>query len=470
MNLLSILASLSIANCLSENFVKTLFMTQAINSIRSTSYFLCFISIFIISGCAKNTTQHILTKESSPITKQDPKLKQNKPTKITKKPTDPNYTVWDRMISLYAFPEINNDRIEREIQQYLKKPNFLVTIQQRAEPFLYFILNELEAKQLPGELALLPAVESSFRVNAISKSHAAGLWQFIPSTGRLFGLKQSWWYDGRKDIYSSTQAATKYLYQLNDLYEDWPLALAAYNAGKGTIRKAIRHNKRKNLDTDYWSLSLTKETQDYVPRLLALAKIFANSEKYNLTLLLTPNKPHFSVVEIGSQLNLTTASALAGMSHNDFMMLNPAYERSTADPDGPFHLLIHTNKVQQFEQKLALLPKSERIKWIRHKIMSGESLSSIAHKYRSSVIALRKNNKLNNNNIRAGQYLKIPASMAQSVIEVAKLAPNDQLYIVKKGDTISEIARIFSVSISDIALWNNFSPNFIHSTRSKINY
>ncbi|MDP1970660.1 MAG: transglycosylase SLT domain-containing protein, partial [Methylobacter sp.] len=187
-------------------------------------------------------------------------------------------TVWERLISLYSLPEIENERIQREINWYLRHPAYLARVQQRAEPYLHLILNEIEAKNIPGELALLPIVESAFLPEAYSKSDASGLWQFIPATGRLYGLQQNAWYDGRRDVYASTKAATSFLKHLGETFDgDWYLALASYNYGKGNVRKAIEKNENLSLATDYWSLDLPKETADYVPRLLAIAKIFANA-------------------------------------------------------------------------------------------------------------------------------------------------------------------------------------------------
>ena len=362
-------------------------------------------------------------------------------------------TVWDRLLSLYALPQIQNSRIEYEIQRFLKNPEFLGKIQQRAEPYLYFILDEIEAKQIPGELALLPVIESAFKPHAISKSKALGLWQFIPDTGRFFGLKQNWWYDGRKDIFASTQAATTYLKQLATLYDnDWALALAAYNAGKGTIRKAIRRNKKKNLTTDYWSLSLYKETMDYVPRLLAIAEIFANADKYNIPLHPIPNKPYFSVVDTETQLDLNMAAKMANIPTADFLALNPGFKRSITDPNGPYRLLIHSDKAEDFKSKLSRIAKNNRIRTTRHKIKAGENLGLLARKYGTSINALRHTNQLASNKIRQGQLLLIPSSLSKSKDIVRK-----KLYTVKKGDTFWNIARQFDVHSKDIASWNNLS-------------
>jgi membrane-bound lytic murein transglycosylase D len=426
------------------------------NAYKSVNYLL-FLILIITAGCAEQPINHSVFNEAPPSYNQQPyttKIKSVIRSGNIKRLFVSHNTVWDRLLSLYALPEIKNKRIDQEIQRYLKHPNYLSTIQQRAAPYLYFILDEIESKKIPGELALLPIVESGFNPNAISKSKASGLWQFMPATGRLFGLKQNIWYDGRNDIYTSTQAATTYLKQLSQLFDDdWFLALASYNAGKGTVRKAIRKNLQDDLPTDYWSLPLREETKAYVPRLLAIAKIFANTEKYGISLQHIPNKPHFSVVNIKSQLDLKIASALAGIHHNEFITLNPAFKRGTTAPNSSFHLLIHTDKASIFKKKLARTAKKDRVKHRhRHKVISGENLGLIAKNYHTSIHALRQENSLTNNNIRAGQFLYIPPSSISKSSKAKK-----QLYIVKKGDTFWEIARQFSVRSKDIAFWNNIS-------------
>lgn len=450
------------------------------NFIRSANYLL-YLALFVTTGCTEKITRHVYINElpssieHTPTTSQETKLglfytdlitntasldtkpqveqKKEKQVKHIKKEVK---TAWDRLFSLYALPEIENSRIEREIQSFLKHPKYLTKIQQRAEPYLYFILDEIEKKGIPGELALLPAIESGFKPNAISKSKALGLWQIMPATGRFFGLKQNWWYDGRKDIYTSTKAATTYLKQLGELHSgDWALALASYNAGKGTIRKAIQKNKNKNLATDYWSLSIYKETMDYVPRLLALAKIFANAEHYNLPLLATPNKPYFSVVNIQSPLDLDIAAKMAQMPTADFLILNPAFKRSSINKKGTYHLLLHTDKAESFKNKLASIPKEDRVKPSRrHKVKQGESLGIIAKNYNTSVYALRQNNQLPSNIIKTGHFLHIPNS-SKKTSPLSK--NNQQTYTVKKGDTFWDIARQFAVRSKDIAHWNNIS-------------
>jgi membrane-bound lytic murein transglycosylase D len=363
----------------------------------------------------------------------------------------------------------------------LRHPGYLARVQQRAEPYLHLILDEVEAKNIPGELALLPIVESAFLPEAYSKSDASGLWQFIPATGRLFGLQQNAWYDGRRDVYTSTKAATTFLKQLGETFDgDWHLALASYNYGKGNVRKAIEKNEDLNLPTDYWSLDLPKETADYVPRLLAVAKIFANADKYNVDLQPIPNRPYCELVDAKSQLDLNKAAELANTPLNEFLKLNPGFNHSSTAPQGPHHLLIPVAKVQAFKQNLAQLPYDQRVDMKRyhdetlalarqeqmqvvssqHKVKAGESLVSIADKNNTTPQSIRQANHLTSNAIHSGMILKMPPSQktAQPVAATANnKSGGSQVYVVKKGDTIWNIGQRFSVSGKDIAAWNKIN-------------
>ena len=394
-------------------------------------------------------------------------------------------TVWERLLSLYSLPEIENERINRELNWYLRHPAYLARVQQRAEPYLHLILDEVEAKNIPGELALLPIVESAFLPEAYSKSDASGLWQFIPATGRLYGLQQNAWYDGRRDVYASTKAATSFLKHLGETFDgDWHLALASYNYGKGNVRKAIEKNENLNLATDYWSLDLPKETADYVPRLLAVAKIFANADKYNINLQHIPNKPYCELVDVKSQLDLNKAAELANTPLNEFLKLNPGFNYSSTAPQGPHHLLIPVDKAHLFKQNLAQLPYDERVDLKRyhnetmaqvrhdeiqtlpskHKVKAGESLASIADKNNTTTKSIRQANHLASNTLHSGMLLKMPAPQKAAAPQLAvktktansKSAPS-HVYIVKKGDTIWSIAQKFSVSDKDVAEWNNIT-------------
>lgn len=431
-------------------------------SARHLSYLL---PILLATGCSQTAHKQQLSQNSSSkfsvFTRGNSGKIHNKQQSDAKEIA----TIWDRMQSLYALPEIDNARVDREINWYLKNPEYLSRVQQRAEPYLYFILDEIEAKNIPGELALLPIVESAFRPDAESPAQASGLWQFIPPTGRLYGLKQNSWYDARRDVVESTQAATSFLKDLSETFNnDWLLALASYNAGKGNIQNAIDKNTDRGLPTDYWSLNLNSETSAYVPRLLAIAKIFANPEKYNLNLQQIPNEPYFELVDVKSQIDLGKAAEMAQTPIDHFFKLNPGFNRWSTDPTGPHRLLIPVEKAGSFKEKLAELPRDERIKWEHHTVTGKENLKTIAKKHNTTVEHIQEVNHLDGEIVAQGKILLIPVSYQALKAEAAPVVaavstppqqqPSKQVYTVKKGDTLWNVAQHFSVDTDDIQNWN----------------
>ncbi len=339
-----------------------------INFNRSAKFLFVLIAA-LASGCAEQATQSFAFDEQYPhypyhssgeAAKQHKNNSWNK--SVKKKGFNENNLIWDRLISLYALPEVNDPRVDRELNWYLDHPDYIARVQQRAEPYLYQIVNEIEAQHIPGEMALLPIVESAFKPEAVSTASAAGLWQFMPATGRLFGLEQNHWYDGRRDIYRSTQAAASYLKDLSATFDgDWLLALASYNYGKGNVQKAIDRNSMNGEPTDFWSLrDLPQETKTYVPKLLAIAKLFAHAEEYNIPLHPIRDKPFFEVVEIGAAMNLDQAAAMANTNSEQFQKLNPGYKNNVTAPDGPHHLLIPVDHVHSFKKKLEQIPAEEK--------------------------------------------------------------------------------------------------------------
>ncbi len=381
--------------------------------------------------------------------------------------------VWSRLPSLYQLSDIQNNRIKLQEKWYIKHKRQIEITSKRATPFLYFITEEINKRNMPGEIALLPVIESSFRTNAYSPMKASGLWQFIPATGRYFGLKQNWWYDGRRDIYQSTIAALTYLEQLNKYYKgDWLLALAAYNAGAGTINKAIKKNIKKGKPIDYWSLSLPKETYKYVPKLLAIARLVEKHNEYSISLAPIENQPQLMLIDTQSQIDLSVAAKMADISLAEIRTYNPGFKQWATAPDGPHHLLIPVNKINHFETKLAQLDKNDRVTFYRHKIRSGESLSVIARKYKITVAHIKQTNHLKNNNIRAGRYLMLPidkksASIASIIkpkkisgkTKAAKISDNSISYTVRKGDSFWKIARNFNISHTKLASLNGLSSD-----------
>ena len=317
---------------------------------------LLFLTLFFVQGCSLKNSNNVenLEKDKSISELAYESGIDLSPSSIRNNRQFDHSDSWQHLISLFAIPEVDDALIQKQLDWYLAHPKYVATIQTRAEPYLYNIIKQVEEKGLPGELALLPAVESGFKAHAYSRARASGLWQFIPSTGRLYGLDQNWWYDGRRDVYASTAAATSYLKKLGGVFDnDWLLALASYNAGMGTVGRAVKHNAANNKATDFWSLKLPQETRNYVPRLLALAKIFANAEHYGINLKSQTHKPTFMAVDIGSQLELSKAAQLSNTNINELIHLNPGLSRGYTPPKGPHRLLIPINKAELFKKNLA---------------------------------------------------------------------------------------------------------------------
>ena len=385
----------------------------------------------------------------------------------------PTHSIWPRVRAGFQIDtHLDHPWVQAELNWYSRHPEYLFRTMTRAEPFIHYILEEAEKRNMPTELVLLPIVESAYQPFAYSHGRAAGIWQFIPSTGRLYGLEQNWWYDGRRDIYASTQAALNYLQNLHKLFKgDWTLALAAYNSGSGTVQRAIRKNKKKGKPTDFWHLTLPKETRAYVPKLMALKELIENSELYDISLRCIPDAPGFVSVDTGSQIDLALAAELAEMDVERLYEYNPAFNRWATAPDGPHRLLLPYENAEIFKANLALLPDEERVQWKRHKIKSGETLSHIAVKYNTTVKELRKINSIRGNNIRAGQHLLIPvASRGQSTYTLsstqrlkAKQASGKKKnktrvnHYVQSGESFWTISRKYKVDMHRLAKWNGMA-------------
>ena len=379
---------------------------------------------------------------------------------------------WYRLQQGMSLPDVDNKRVTTQLNWYLKNRDYLERVMQRAGPILPFILDELEKKNLPSELALLPVVESAYQSFAYSPGRASGLWQIIPSTGRFLGLTQNWWYDGRRDTIESTRAAIRYLDGLSNEFDgDWELALASYNAGPGKIRSAVRYNKNKNRPGDYWNLTrLRKETKDYVPKLYALKEIFGNPELYGLEILPVSNELSYEIVELEEQIDLALAADLAGITINQLYQLNPAFNRWATAPNGPHRLLLPKANSAQFKSALLEVPAEKRINWVRHRIKTGETLSQISRRYRTSTALIKKVNKIRGSQIRAGKYLTIPTatkslssyklseSARKNKIQNTPRSGNKHVHIVRSGQSLWSISRSYGVTTTALAKWNGIAP------------
>ncbi|MGM0562715.1 MAG: LysM peptidoglycan-binding domain-containing protein [Pseudomonadota bacterium] len=379
-----------------------------------------------------------------------------------------NTNLWDRIRDGFALPEFNDPRTEAQLAWYVNHPGYMERVCERARPFLYDIVEVLEQRDMPLELALLPVVESAFQTYAYSHGQAAGLWQFVPATGRHMGLEQNWWYDGRRDPYAATRAAANYLERLNGMVGgDWLLSLAAYNAGPGTVRKAMRRNQRANRPSDFWNLSLPRETRDYVPKLLALQKIVNDPTAYGLELCNIPDEPAIERVVLKGQLDLTIAAELAALNVDDLYSLNPGFNRWATAPGGPHHLILPAGHGEAFKQAEVQLSQDQRLRWREHRVGSGDTLSEIAQKYHTTVREIRQNNSLSGAMIRVGQRLRIPTAAAKSKQyamsedqrQARRQSGKDRvLRTVRPGDSWWTIAREYGVTTRTLARWNGRSP------------
>ncbi|MFT5758023.1 MAG: membrane-bound lytic murein transglycosylase D [Alteromonadaceae bacterium] len=379
--------------------------------------------------------------------------------------------VWQRIRNKLSIDIPNDKRVISQRNWYTKHQNYLDRVAKRAEPFMYYIVQELEANDMPVELALLPIVESAFDPFAYSHGRASGMWQFVPGTGKRFGMKQNWWYDGRRDVIASTKGAIAYLKYLHKYFDgDWLLALAAYNSGEGRVRRAMKNNARKNLPTDFWSLDLPKETRAYVPKLLALADVVKRPEALNVKLYEIENKTVISQIDIGSQLDLAKAAKLADISLAELQRLNPGFNRWATDPNGPHYLVIPTNKKEKFELGLSKLTTKDRLAWQRYKIKSGDSLGKIAKHFNTDLALIKQLNNIKGTRIREGKHLLIPVatqsldsyilSKNQRLVKTQNRQRGDvkRIHEVKSGDTLWDISRAYKVNTRSLAKWNGMAP------------
>lgn len=395
----------------------------------------------------------------------------------------PEADIWRKLSSQLFLPRhLTHRSVKSRLVWYAKKQAYLDRVAERATPYLFHIVSELEKRDMPMELALLPIVESAFQPFAYSPSHASGIWQFIPSTGRIYGLKQNWWYDGRRDIVAATTAALNYLEKLHRQFDgDWLLALASYNTGERNVARAIRRNKKKGKETDFFSLRLPRETRGYVPSLLAVAELVANPEKHGVSWTPIKNEPYFAEVDSGGQIDLAVAAELANLDMDEIYKLNPAYNRWATDPKGPHRLLVPVAVETAFLEKLDELPESERASWKRHIIKRGETLGKIAARHRTSVATLKKTNNLRGNLIRTGHSLLIPVarkpgkhytlSLDNRRLRGLKSAGDGRKYIytVRRGDTLWDIGRQYGVSVRQLAGWNGISSKKYLRPGQKLN-
>lgn len=388
----------------------------------------------------------------------------------------PEADFWTTLRTDFSLPGKQHARVSKQARVYRKNPHHVERVFDAGSPYIAYIHAEIRKRELPGEIALLPFIESSYDPFAYSSGHAAGLWQFIPSTGEHFGLKQDQWYDGRRDVIASTKAALDYLQQLNAEFSgDWLLTFAAYNAGGGTVRSAMRRNREEGKPADYWHLDLPRETEKYIPKLLAISTVVEFPDHYNVSLPDIDTEPLFVAVDAGRQLDISVAAELAGMEADRLYALNPGLSQWVTPPGGPHTLAVPAGKAGRFETRLEELPDDQGVRQLTHVVQPGETLSGIALRYRTSVAALGRINGIEPDRIRSGQTLTIhgtvkspePALVAERQRNIEETSRR-LTYRVKQGDNLWSIARRHQVSVGQVANWNRIDNDALLKPGQKL--
>lgn len=356
-----------------------------------------------------------------------------------------------------------NTRIREQKQKYLSNKSYLHDVTLRAEPYMYWIAGQVKKRNMPMELVLLPIVESAFNPHATSGANAAGIWQIIPSTGRNYGLKQTRSYDARRDVVASTTAALDMMQRLNRMFDgDWLLTVAAYNSGEGRVMKAMKANKARGKPTDFWSLSLPQETKIYVPKLLALSDILKNSKRYGVSLPTTDESRALARVRLNNPVEIAQLADMAGMPVNKLKTFNAGVKGSTLGASGPQYVMVPQKHANQLRESLAsgeiaavqptLVADNTPLSSRSYKVRSGDTLSGIASRLGVTAKDLQQWNNLRGSGLKIGQNLTVGAGTSAQ-----RLANNSDsiTYRVRKGDSLSSIAKRHGVNIKDVMRWNN---------------
>jgi len=379
-------------------------------------------------------------------------------------------TVWDVMRKQFQLNhEVSRTEVQAELKWLINHPDYIKRFA-NAEPYMYHILTEVKKRNLPGELALVPIIESAFDPFAYSGVGAAGLWQIMPGTATELGLKRDWWMDPRRSVGPSTDAALKYYAYLNKYFHgNWLLAIAAYDSGEGSVGRAIRRAGATKDNASFWQLNLPRETRIYVPRLLALAELIQHPQRYGVSLPPIMHEPYFEEVEIGQQIDLSKAAKLAGMPYQELIKLNPGYNRWATAPYAPYRLLLPKEKTKAFAYNLALLPKNEWLAWSRHYVKPGESIGLIAQKYRTKISLIQSFNHLKSDMLHAGQYILVPHPQNADSLPKTQAASNANvqpqpksykvIHITQRRDTFLSLYQKYGASEDQIRAWNHLGKD-----------
>ena len=404
------------------------------------------------------------------------------PTSSVDGTSDNSPSIWPRIRNGFSFPEIRNRRVSQYETWYRNHPEYFAKMMDRSALFVHYIVEEIEKRGMPTELALLPMIESAYNPIAYSRAHASGIWQFIPSTGKIYGLEQNWWHDERRDVVAATGAALDYLQKLHAEFNDWQLALAAYNWGENGVRRAIHRNKRQGRSTDYQSLRMPRETRNYLPKLQAVKNIIADPARLGMSLPHIADQPYFTTVKTRTHIDVELAARLAEMSVEDFEILNAAYNRPVIATDGEREILLPLDKAQIFNSNLQY-HEEPLVSWQTYQIQKGESLEDIAARFHMDANKLRQINGIKPYvELRAGHSLLVPMpeDVAQSNLEETWNRPEFSrpnnfygtriVHRVRRGDTLSTIANRYGVSMQGIKSWNHIRGTLIREGQRLVIY
>jgi membrane-bound lytic murein transglycosylase D len=473
------------------------------NAIRRSKELLLAACTLALAACAHTPSEHPLKSPVSPVAEPVGAIAEpawatppsqpsstypeapTPPSAQAAEPTDPTLStsptqvagitpaqyadLFDRMRAGFKLEDVQRVAVDQQLNWFATHPDYLERAFGRAELYMYHIVTELEARGMPLEIALLPVIESAFEPYAYSRARASGMWQFIPGTGSRYGLKQDWWYDGRRDVVESTRAALDYLQSLHDEFNgDWLLAIAAYNCGEMAVERALDANRAKGLPLDFWSLKLPRETQAYVPELLAMRRLVSDPEAYDISISPIPNQPYFARVDTHGQIELKVAAEIAGVTDEEVYELNPAFHRWATDPSGPNYLLLPVDAAQVFTQNISQLNDDQRLHAQTYTVARGDSVVSVAKKFKTTPNVVREMNDLPTGPLTVGTDLRLPSPSstlpAKVLLAAARVDGRDRsarrphVHIVHRGDTMWSIARRSGMDVNKLAVMNGMQP------------
>jgi membrane-bound lytic murein transglycosylase D len=374
--------------------------------------------------------------------------------------------VWQRIRAGFAMPDLAGPLVAEKTAWYVARPDYLKRVFERSRLYLYHIVDEIEKRGLPTELALLPMVESSFNPMAYSRAHASGLWQFIPGTGKRYELAQNWWYDGRRDIVASTSAALDYLKDVYEMNGDWHLALASYNWGENAVARALEKNRREGKPLDYSSINMPAETRHYVPKLQALKNIIANPALFGIDLDPIPNQPYFASINKTRDIDVRLAAQLAEMTVEEFIALNPGFSRPVIRADLTPRIVLPADRVDVFHENLTKYDDKSLVSWQTYQPKRGDSLAGIAKRFGVSLAQLKEVNGITPRARAMPAVLVVPTGSSQgSARDSGRLpimyappiplaGPRTFVHTVKTGETLPKIAARYRVKVEDLRRWN----------------